>query len=70
MKSVRFIRSTTLLENDKKWNAFQRSFFKATRLYDFNVVYPTNENHKRIYLFAYDKADLIHIGILGKLHGP
>jgi hypothetical protein len=64
---VKFIRITTLLENDKKFTMEQRYFFKATRLYDFNVIYPTNTQHRRIYMFAYDRADIIHIGILGKI---
>ena len=67
MKAVKFTRITTILENGGNFTDEQRMFFKATRLYDVSIIYPTNYKQKRIYLFAYDRVDLIHIGILGKM---
>jgi hypothetical protein len=57
------------MQNDKKFNDQQRNFFKATVRYDGSYLYHCKDGH-RLYLFAFDQADLIHIGILGKLHGP
>lgn len=64
---VKFSRFTTLLQNDSGFNDVQRNFFKAARRYDCSYIYRTRAGG-RIYLFAFDQADLIHIGILGILH--
>jgi hypothetical protein len=56
------------MQNDKTYNIQQRYFFKATLRYDGGYVYRCKDGH-RFYLFALDQADLIHIGILGKLYG-
>lgn len=66
---VKFSRFTTLLQNDSAFNDLQRSFFKAALRYDCSYLYRTGMGG-RLYLFAFDQADLIHIGILGKLYGP
>jgi hypothetical protein len=57
---------TTLIQNDKAYNDQQRNFFKAAMRYDCSYLYRKRDG-ERLYLFAFDKADLIHIGILGKL---
>ncbi len=57
------------MQNDKKFNDQQRSFFKAALRYDYDYLYRC-KGGGRLYLFAFDQADLIHIGILGKLYGP
>ena len=63
---VKFSNFTTMLENDKAFNNQQRNFFKAARMHgDFHVDISAG---KRTYLFAFDQADLIHIGILGILY--
>jgi hypothetical protein len=57
------------MQNDKSFNDQQRRFFKAAVRYDGSYLYRCKDGH-RLYLFAFDQADLIHIGILGKLYGP
>ena len=64
---VKFSRFTTLLQNDSAFNDVQRNFFKAAMRYDCSYLYRTRAGG-RIYLFAFDEADLIHIGILGILY--
>jgi hypothetical protein len=66
---VNFTKFTTLLHNDKAFNDVQRAFFKAAMRYDCSYLYRQKDGG-RLYLFAFDQADLIHIGILGKLYGP
>jgi len=65
---VKITKFTTLMQNDKKFNDQQRNFFKATIRYEGGYIYRKKDG-QRLYLFAFDQADLIHIGILGKLHG-
>ncbi len=65
---VKITRFTTLVQNAKTYNIQQRCFFKAVLRYDGGYVY-RRKNGERLYLFVLDQADLIHIGILGKLHG-
>ncbi|MCK4826613.1 hypothetical protein KA005_63315 [bacterium] len=64
---VKITRFTTILENDKSFNNQQRSFFKAPMKYDSSYLYRCRDGG-RIYLFAFDQADLIQIGILGILY--
>ncbi len=66
---VKITRFTTLMQNDKKYNDQQRNFYKAAMRYDCSYLY-RHKNGERLYLFALDQTDLIHIGILGKLYGP
>ncbi len=66
---VKISRFTTLMQNDKSFNDVQRNFFKAAMRYDCSYLYRC-KGGGRLYLFAFDQADLIHIGILGKLNGP
>ncbi len=67
---VKITNFTTLMQNGQKYNDQQRSFFKAAnRSRNCSYVY-RKRNGERLYLFAFDQTDLIHIGILGKLYGP
>lgn len=65
---VKITRFTTLMQNDKKFNDQQRNFFKAAMRYDCSYLHRC-KNGERLYLFAFDRVDLIHIGILRVLYG-
>jgi hypothetical protein len=65
---VKTTKFTTLMQNDKKFNDQQRNFFKAAMKYDGSYLY-YGKDDRRFYLFAFDQADLIHVGILGILYG-
>ncbi len=65
---VKITNFTTLMQNYSELNDQQRNFFKAVMRYDRTYLYRKRDG-RRLYLFAFDQADLIHIGILGILYG-
>ena len=58
----------TLIENDKKYNDFQRTFFKAISWFSKDGLQYRKLPDRTIYWMKLDRADIIHIGLL--LIGP